>query len=121
MRSSCVIGASIAKEAPEGRRESIRAPASFFVERSSPIVLQTGSGLHRADDARHLQREIDCHLARNAVLGHDLPEMPDCPLVPKGAEARVRAAENGFVVEVRSDDPAAVAGIVARAERLQPH
>jgi hypothetical protein len=68
-----------------------------------------------------LQREIDCHLARNAVLGHDLPEMPDCPLVPKGADARVRAAEKGLVVEVRSDDSSSAAEIVARAQRLKSH
>lgn len=34
--------------------------------------------------AEWLQRVIDCHLARNASLGHEVPEMPDCPLVPKG-------------------------------------
>lgn len=79
------------------------------------VVFQRVPGL----TAELLQREVDCHLARNAVLGHALPEMPDCPLVPKGAEAHVRATGNSFVVEVRSDDPASSADIVARAERLK--
>ncbi len=39
--------------------------------------------------AEWLQRVVDCHLARNASLGHDVPEMPNCPLVPRGVEARV--------------------------------
>lgn len=66
-----------------------------------------------------LQREVDCHLARAAVLGHDIPEMPDCPLVPKGAEARVLTTAQGLAVEVRADDLGSAADIVARAERLK--
>ncbi|HZJ67779.1 MAG TPA: hypothetical protein VFD36_29955 [Kofleriaceae bacterium] len=66
-----------------------------------------------------LQQEVDCHLARAAVLGHELPEMPDCPLVPKGAEARVSATAQGLAVVVRADDLTAAADIVARAERLK--
>ncbi len=38
-----------------------------------------------------LQRVVDCHLARNTSLGHQVPEMPSCPLVPKGATATVTA------------------------------
>lgn len=68
--------------------------------------------------AEKLQRQVDCHLARAAVLGHNLPEMPDCPLVPRGAHARVVAAGNDLAVEVRGEDPGAAAEIVARAERL---
>jgi hypothetical protein len=66
-----------------------------------------------------LQREVDCHLARAAVLGHDIPEMPDCPLVPKGAEARVVTTAQGLEVDVRADDLGSAADIVARAERLK--
>lgn len=61
---------------------------------------------------------VDCHLARNAALGHDVPEMPDCPLVPKGASARVQESAGGLRVEVRSDDLSAAADILARARRL---
>jgi len=65
-----------------------------------------------------LQRVVDCHLARNAALGHDVPEMPDCPLVPKGASATVVSAGKALTVEIRADNPAAAAEILARARRL---
>lgn len=70
--------------------------------------------------AEWLQRVVDCHLARNAALGHVVPEMPDCPLVPKGAEAKVRSTGNGFAVTVKSDDEDAGRDILARARRLVP-
>lgn len=65
-----------------------------------------------------LQRLVDCHLARNAALGHIVPEMPDCPLVPRGVQARVRSIGNGFAVEIRSDDSDTAREILARAQRL---
>jgi hypothetical protein len=68
--------------------------------------------------AEWLQRIVDCHLARNAALGHVVPEMPNCPLVPRGVHARVRSVGNGFAVEIRGDDAASVREIRARAERL---
>lgn len=68
--------------------------------------------------AEYLQRTVDCHLARNAALGHVIPEMPDCPLVPRGAHARVVSAGDGLAVEIRGDDAEAVREIRARAERL---
>lgn len=67
-----------------------------------------------------LQRLVDCHLARNAALGHVVPEMPNCPLVPAGVRARVRPAGTGFAVEIDSDDPDVAREILARAERLAP-
>lgn len=66
-----------------------------------------------------LQRVVDCHLARNAALGHDVPEAPDCPLVPVGAEARVTATDDGFAIAVRSSDRQAGHEILERAERLR--
>lgn len=65
-----------------------------------------------------LQRLVDCHLARNAALGHTVPEMPDCPLVPKGTTAKVSSAGNGLTVAIRSDDSTAAQEILARAQRL---
>lgn len=67
-----------------------------------------------------LQRVVDCHLARNASLGHAVPEMPDCPLVPRGVQARVRSVGDGFVVEIRSDDNATARETLSRAKRLRP-
>jgi hypothetical protein len=65
-----------------------------------------------------LQRVIVCHLARNASLGHDVPEMPNCPLVPKGATAAVSSTGSGFAVAIESSDPATAKDILARAQRL---
>jgi hypothetical protein len=70
--------------------------------------------------AEWLQRVVDCHLARNASLGHAVPEMADCPLVPRGVQARVRSTGDGFAVEIRSDDAATAREILARAKRLRP-
>jgi hypothetical protein len=64
------------------------------------------------------QHLINCHLARIAALGHVVPEMPNCPLVPKGVTAQVTSAGDGFAVAVRSDDPAVVQEIIGRAQRL---
>ena len=71
--------------------------------------------------AQWLQRLVDCHLARNAALGHDVPEMPTCPLVPKGVTAKVTATDTGFAVAVQSDDTDTIAEIQRRARLLLAH
>jgi hypothetical protein len=68
--------------------------------------------------AEWLQRTIDCHLARNASLGNVVPEMPTCPLVPKGAVARVTSTGDGFAVAIRAEDQATSKDILERAQRL---
>lgn len=70
--------------------------------------------------AEWLQRVVDCHLARNAALGHPAREMPSCPLVPNGAQARVTSTGDGFAVTIRSDDAVTAREILSRAERLHP-
>lgn len=65
-----------------------------------------------------LQRVIDCHLARNASLGHEVPEMSYCPLVPSGASASVRGTGDGFAVDIRGADTATAQEIWQRAETL---
>ena len=66
-----------------------------------------------------LQRLVDCHLARNAALGHVVPDMPDCPLVPKGVRATVRPTQDGgLAVEISAEDPETAAEVLARASRL---
>ncbi|HEU0037158.1 MAG TPA: hypothetical protein VFQ53_41395 [Kofleriaceae bacterium] len=67
-----------------------------------------------------LQRVVDCQLVRNAALDYDRPELPNCPLVPKGVEATVRADEAGFAVDVRAEDAATAKLVFERAERLRP-
>ena len=68
--------------------------------------------------AERLQRFVDCHLARNAALGHVVPEMPDCPLVPRGITAKVVSANGDLAVEIRSDDQRAAQESLNRARRL---
>jgi hypothetical protein len=65
-----------------------------------------------------LQRIVDCHLARNAALGHADTSMPDCPLLPRGVSARVSATDTGFAVAVQSEDSATAADILRRARAL---
>ena len=67
-----------------------------------------------------LQRVVDCHLARNSAVGFEVPEMPYCPLVPKGITARVAAAGAGFSVSIRSDDPKTADEVLRRARSLLP-
>jgi hypothetical protein len=69
-------------------------------------------------NAEWLQRIVDCHLARNAALGFEVPEMPYCPLAVKGARAKVASTGNGFAVTVESDDPVAAKEILRRAQAL---
>lgn len=56
-----------------------------------------------------LRRTVECHLARNASLGHDVPHMGYCLLVPAEINASVAATAQGLVVRVsaRSEDAAA--------------
>lgn len=68
--------------------------------------------------AEWLQRVVNCHLARNAALGHHVPEMPDCPLVPNGVSAAVTSTGDGFAVEIRADDAAVLEEIQRRARTL---
>ncbi len=68
--------------------------------------------------AQWLQRVVDCHLARNAALGHVVPEMPSCPLVPNGASAKVSATDSGFAVKIESDDSVTAQEILRRAQLL---
>jgi hypothetical protein len=70
--------------------------------------------------AEWLQRVVDCHLARNASLGHTVPEMPISPLVPNSASARVTSTGNGFAVAIHSDDSSTAQEILSRAQRLRP-
>lgn len=68
--------------------------------------------------ASALQHLVDCHIARDDALGHDVPEMSYCPLVPRGATATVETVPHGYVVEIRSDDPAGAQEVARRATAL---
>lgn len=65
-----------------------------------------------------LQRQVDCHRARMAVLGHDAAEMRHSPLAPRNVTAVVTPRTTGFAVEMRSEHPDTAREILRRAERL---
>ena len=65
-----------------------------------------------------LQRVVDCHLARNSVLGAAAKEMPYCPLAVPLVKAAVRSAGSGFAVDITSNDESSVKEVLARAQRL---
>ncbi len=65
-----------------------------------------------------LQRLVDCHLARSAAMGYDMPEMNYCPLMLKGVTATVISTGRGFAIEVRSDSVEIATEIRRRAEAL---
>jgi hypothetical protein len=69
-----------------------------------------------------LQRIVDCHLARNAALGNDVPEMNYCPLVPKGVHAKVEwvdSRSSALVVEISAPDEATGREVWRRASALK--
>jgi len=83
-------------------------------EAGATVVFRAVPGM----TAEWLQRLVECHLARNAALGHLVPEMPDCPLVPRGVAAHARSVGNGFAVDIEAADPDTVREILARSQRL---
>ena len=56
--------------------------------------------------------------ARNATMGHDMPEMAFCPLAVKGATATVDSAGGGFRVDIKGDSQQASDEIARRAKAL---
>jgi hypothetical protein len=65
-----------------------------------------------------LQRLVDCHLARIAALGHDVPEMPKCPLIPRDVSARVSSSDGGFTVDIKSWDEESAREVWRRSRAL---
>lgn len=103
---------------PFAHREDILEVVPLHVTRGYPegaiVTFRAAPGL----TAPWLQRVVDCHLARNAVLGHDAPEMQSCPLVPKGITAIVMATDAGFKVAIRANDAASAQEVLKRAQAL---
>ncbi|HET7545259.1 MAG TPA: hypothetical protein VFK05_35580, partial [Polyangiaceae bacterium] len=96
------------EEAKAGRGTTTKVVGSTVVFRAVPGLT-----------AEWLQRVVDCHLARAAAVGHDMPEMSYCPLMPKGAKAKVVSTGNGFAVDVFADDAPTIAEIKKRADALK--
>lgn len=112
---------------PFAHREDIRSVTPLQEEvKTGKAVSSRVSGaevLFRAVPgltAEWLQTVVQCHLARNAAIGHEVSasEMPYCPLTVRGAQASVRSVGDGFIVAVRADDEAAAQEILHRAQSL---
>ncbi len=111
-------------ESPFQHREDIESVSPIFV----PLSAKTGGQRLVGATVRFravpgmtaewLQRIVDCHMARNAAMGYEMPEMGECPLMIKGATATVISIGNGFAVSVRSDDVDAASAIRQRAQAL---
>ncbi len=80
------------------------------------IVVRAVPGLTR----EYLQRTVDCHVARSAVMGTEMPEMAFCPLAVKGVRATVESVGNGFRVEVRASSPEGAQEALRRGVALAP-
>lgn len=113
-------------QSPFDHREDIVSVEELFdrtLSGKNPVTRPAGATItFRAVPgmtAEWLQRVIDCHLARNAAMGWDMPEMTYCPLTVKGAKATVTSTGIGFAVTVRADEFEAVAEIIRRAKALQ--
>lgn len=65
-----------------------------------------------------LQRVVDCHLARTAVVGG--ADMPFCPLAVPRATAEVMSTGSGFAVDIISGEASSVSEIIKRAWALGP-
>lgn len=97
-------------------REEATGKSRITHDAGATIVFRATPGL----TAEWLQRIVDCHLARNAAVGHDMPEMTYCPLVPRDVKATVRSVGDGFAVDVASNDSKSAAEIWQRAQKLGP-
>ena len=102
------------------RVEALSPPAlksASWVESGAKISFRPRPGLTQDK----LQRIVDCHLARNAALGYEVPEMPNCPLALKGVHATVAPSmEGGLSVTIHSDNPVTAKQILDRANALAP-
>jgi hypothetical protein len=98
------------------REETMVGKGKTAKDAGATVVFRATPGL----TAEWLQRIVDCHIARNAAVGHDMPEMSDCPLVPKEVQAKVRSVGDGFAVDVRSDNAETAAEIWKRAQKIVP-
>jgi hypothetical protein len=109
---------------PFDHREDISAvaPVRTLVGAKQQTMVLTGAVVtFRAVPgmtAEWLQRVVDCHLARNASVGFDMPEMTYCPLTIKSVRAKVSSMGSGFAITVESDDPAAAKEVLRRSQAL---
>jgi hypothetical protein len=101
--------------------EILKRESAPYLGTRSPGLTAGASVTFRATpgmSAEWLQRLVDCHMARAAAAGFEMPEMSYCPLMLKNVRATVTPARGGFAVEIRSDDAETAKEIIKRSEAL---
>lgn len=106
-----ILSVKVAEETPGGAYSVGKSAARTI---GATVVFRPVPGL----TAEWFQQEVNCHLARAAAVGHEMPEMSYCPLVLKGVIATVSSTGEGFAVRVTSDDKQTAQEILRRARAL---
>lgn len=79
------------------------------------IVMKPTAGLTK----NQLERIVNCHVARNAAAGYEMPEMSYCPLNVKGTFARVSKVKDGnLAVSIYAPDEKTNLDLVRRSNAL---
>ena len=91
-------------------------PSDADGELSIPVARVTFGPVPGLDEAT-LRRLAECHLARGAALGHEVPEMDYCPLVPRSASAKVATIGKQLAVTITVDE-SHFGEVLRRAELL---
>lgn len=79
------------------------------------LVMRPAPGM----TAEWLQRNIECHIARSAALGHSTEQMSKCPFALNGVSVEVRSGGDKFLVYVRGGDPKTADEIWQRTQTLR--
>lgn len=95
-------------------REVKRGKQTSSVVAGATVTFRAVPGL----TAEWLQHEMNCHLARAASVGFNMPEMSYCPLELKGTKATVHSAGDRLAVAVESDDADTAKEILTRSQAL---
>jgi hypothetical protein len=110
---------------PFAHREDVESIAQLFQQKeASRKVVKTLAGARIVFrpvlglTQERLQRIVNCHLARNAVLGHEVAEMDYCPLVARDVSATVIAHSGRIAVDVEADNTASAQEVWARAIKI---
>ena len=111
---------------PFEHREDVLGVEELHAKPASPKTVLAGPTEGAAITIRavpgltkeYLERLVTCHTARNATMGHAMPEMAFCPLSVKGATATVSSAGGAFRVDVKGDSQQSADEIARRAKAL---
>jgi hypothetical protein len=105
------------------RREDIESFSALYEPSSRTTTALKGSILVMRPapgvTAEWLQRNIECHIARSATLGHGADQMSKCPFALNGINVEVRSGGDKFLVYVRSANLETAREIWRRTQTLR--